>query len=589
MNVFDLFAKLSLDSSDYEKGLDTAETQGKNFGKGLASAAKVGVTAVAAVGTAAVAAGTELVKATGEVAEYGDNIDKMSQKIGISAEAYQEWDAVLQHCGASVDSLQPAMKTLSTQAQQGNEAFQKLGISVDEVANLSQEELFAKVVAGLQNMEEGTERTYIASQLLGRGATELGALFNTSAEDTQAMIDRVHELGGVMSNDAVKSAAAYQDQLQDMQTAFDGIKRNLIGEFMPAITDVMGGLTDIFAGDYDEGLDKISEGISNLVEKLTDIIPKALEIGVGIIEALSTSIIENVPAMMPALTQLVMDTASMIIEQLPMLATAAISIIQQLAAGISDALPQLIPTVVDVVLEVVEVLIDNADELVDSAVAIIMALANGLIDALPRLLDKAPIIIAKLVNAIIVTSEQLTAAAIQLIATLALGLIQALPDLLSVAPILIADFVDVFLNDGLPKIMDCGFQLIEGLWEGIKDAIPNLLSKIPSLMMKIVNKVKSVFGIHSPSKVFAGIGENLALGLDQGWEDEIGNVTDNIDASVQSAIPTSINIPAVSAAGAGSLAGVGGDIVIPVYIGQSRIDEIVVTANQIANYRNGGR
>ena len=90
MDVFDLVAKLKLDSSGYEEGLQNAETKGLTFGSGLKKAATVGAAAVAAVGTAAIAAGTALAKGTGDVAAYGDNIDKMSQKMGISAQAYQE-------------------------------------------------------------------------------------------------------------------------------------------------------------------------------------------------------------------------------------------------------------------------------------------------------------------------------------------------------------------------------------------------------------------------------------------------------------------------------------------------------------------
>ena len=109
---------------------------------------------------------------------------------------------------------------MANAVENGNKAFQRIGLTQEELANMSQEEIFDATIAGLQNVEDETERTYLAGQLLGRGATELGALLNTSAEETQAMKDRVHELGGVMSDEAVKSAAAYQDQLQDMKTAF---------------------------------------------------------------------------------------------------------------------------------------------------------------------------------------------------------------------------------------------------------------------------------------------------------------------------------------------------------------------------------
>ena len=101
---------------------------------GLAiGAAKVGAAAVAATGAAVVAATGAMVKGTASVAQYGDNIDKMSQKMGISAQAYQEWDAIMQHSGTSIDALKPSFKTLAQQAQKGGEAFTRLGISEAEV------------------------------------------------------------------------------------------------------------------------------------------------------------------------------------------------------------------------------------------------------------------------------------------------------------------------------------------------------------------------------------------------------------------------------------------------------------------------
>ena len=89
MNVFDLFAKISLDTSEYDEGLDAESKKTSSFaskiGGGLKTAAKIGVGAIAAVGTAATAMTGAMVKGASQVAAYGDNIDKMSQKMGLSA------------------------------------------------------------------------------------------------------------------------------------------------------------------------------------------------------------------------------------------------------------------------------------------------------------------------------------------------------------------------------------------------------------------------------------------------------------------------------------------------------------------------
>ena len=133
---------------------------GSIFSEKLVSTIK---TVVAAAGIGA-AISTAIGK-VGDLAAMGDTIDKQSQKIGISAKAYQEWDAVLQHSGSSISAMQGAMKKLTSEAASGSDAFQKLGISQEEAMSLSQEDLFGRVIEGLQGMEGGTERAALAQEV----------------------------------------------------------------------------------------------------------------------------------------------------------------------------------------------------------------------------------------------------------------------------------------------------------------------------------------------------------------------------------------------------------------------------------------
>lgn len=281
MNIFDLVAKLTLDSSEYEKQLQGAGEKTKSFAssgfetfKGYAA---VGVKSLAAVGTAAAGAGAALFSAVGSVASAGDNIDKMSQKLGMSATAYQEWDAIMRHSGTTIDVMQASMKTLASAAETSKDAFNELGLSQEKIASLSQEKLFAETIKALQNVEDDTRRTYLAGQLLGRGATELGALLNTSAEDTEKMRREVHKLGGVLSDDAVKASAKYQDSLQDMQTAAKGLLRGAMAKAMPSITKAFQKLGRYISGP--EGK-KIQTQIAGIIETLakgaTRAIPRLL-------------------------------------------------------------------------------------------------------------------------------------------------------------------------------------------------------------------------------------------------------------------------------------------------------------------------
>lgn len=286
---------------------------------------------VAGIGTAVGGAIKSAISGIGSLAEYGDNIDKLSQKMGLSAEAYQEWDAVMQHSGTSMESMKSSMKTLANAAEGGNKAFEAIGLTLEEVGNMSQQELFEATIAGLQGVEDSTQRTYLAGQLLGKGATELGALLNTSAEDTQAMRDRVHELGGVMSDDAVKAAAAYQDSLQDMQTAVSGLGRGMLAEFLPAATQIMDGITMIFSGDSGQGVAMISDAIISIGTKIGEAIPGIVSVAGDLIAQLGGAIIDHLPDILEAGLKIGGELLTGLVNAIPDILAKIPEILKQLA------------------------------------------------------------------------------------------------------------------------------------------------------------------------------------------------------------------------------------------------------------------
>ena len=460
------------------------EKGGKTWSASFGGAAKGAVTAVTAVTAATAAMGAAVVKSASDTAAYGDNIDKMSQKMGMSAAAYQEWDAVMQHSGTSMETMKASMKTLANAAESGNEAFATLGITEQELATLNQQELFERTIAGLQNMEDGTQRTYVAGQLLGRGATELGALLNTSAEDTQAMRDRVHELGGVMSDEAVKAAAAYQDSLQDMQTAMQGLSRGLTQEFMPGIKTAMDGLTELFTGNTDSGIALISQGVDSLLANLTEQLPRFMEIGMGIIEALGTAIIENLPKLAESAIKIITELVKKLIENLPKVIDAAMQIIGAIADGLIQALPELIPALVEVTLTIVEKLTDPdvLTKMIEAAFKIIGALAEGLIKALPTLIEKVPQIIGNLIKCILEFLPQLLESGVKLIAELAKGVLEG------------AGSVIKAIGDLMGKVRDAIHEKVEAAKQWGADLIQNFISGITSKVSGLWNTIKSIAG-----------------------------------------------------------------------------------------------
>lgn len=491
MNVFDLMAKLTLDKSEYESGLDTAEQSAGNFASkfasGMGTAAKAGALAIGALGTGVAVASKAFINGAGDVAEYGDKIDKASQKIGISAQAYQEWDFIAQHSGTSMDTLKTSFKTLANQAQSGAEEFKKIGLSLDDVAKMSTEDLFSAVVSGLQNMEEGTERTAVASKLLGRGALELGALLNTSAEDTEAMRKQVHDLGGVMSDEGVKAAARYQDSLQNMQTSMAGLKNNLMGTFLPSIADVMDGLAAMFSGDS-SGMQAVNRGIDNMVQLIADGAPKVLEVGGQLISALAEAIMENLPKIIDAASDVSLTLVQSLISGLPDILQSGIQIIGSLVDGLTEALPDLIPAAVDAIITIAENLVENVDKIIEAAGKIILALGSGLIKALPKLVSKLPEIGKAILKGLA----------------------------------------------SIPKaVFDIGVHIVEGLWEGIKSVGSWIGDKVGGFFGGIVDGVKGFLGIHSPSRLFAQLGQFTAEGFGEGFDDKFADVKKAMEDEMQ--------------------------------------------------------
>lgn len=545
MDVFDLFAKIGLDTSSYEQGLKESKGQLSSFGGAIGGVAKTAVAGFATITTSAIAVGGEMAKLAGETAAYGDNIDKASQKLGVSAEFYQEWDAVLQHSGTSMSAMTGTFKTLAKATQNASKeqaaAFEELGISLDDVSAMSAEEAFTTVVSKLQEMPESTERAMIAQQLLGKGAMEMGALLNTSAEDTQAMIDTVNQLGGVMSDEAVKSAAAYQDSLQDLTTSMDGIKRSVVGSFLPSMVDLMNGLTGLFSGSED-GLKLFSDGVNNMISALISSIPMVVDTATKIVEALWQGIFDN----------------------LPKVVDAAFEIVTKLADSITSALPELLPAVVEMILIICEHLVspENLGNLIKSALDMVVALAEGLINSLPVLAKEVPKIVETVVTTINGALPELITSAIEImnalvtgiigalpmilsadteiISTMITGLIDAIPDILLAIPQIVKAIADALLNVNWGEV---GGNIIKGIGNGLVAGAKNIGGMISDAGDQLVDGFKDIFGIHSPSTLFRDqVGKFLAMGIGEGFTDEMGNVADDMAKAVPTDFDVNTNV-----------------------------------------------
>lgn len=99
-----------------------------------------------------------------------------------------------------------------------------------------------------------------------------------------------------------------------------------------------------------------------------------------------------------------------------------------------------------------------------------------------------------------------------------------------------------WISNGFKGLVDVGGNLISGLWQGITGAAGTVWNGICDFGSSIVNGFCDFFGIHSPSRVMAGIGEYLSLGLAQGITDETGSVVQGVQDVSDTALSTMMDL-----------------------------------------------
>lgn len=418
------------------------QAAGTKFGSGFGSKMKSGLlmagAGFAALGAAGAAA---LGKSISDVSQYGDHVDKMSQKIGFSAEGFQKWDYVLNHAGTSIDSMAPVMKKLSTSAVENSDAFQKLGISQEEVASMSQEELFGKTIEALSGMEEGAERTALASKLLGKGASELAPLINGGTDAINEQMEMAEKYGMVMSDDAVKASADFVDAQTALQGTMTGFKNRVTAEFLPAATDVVNGIAKMFAGDM-TGLDDIKNGISEFVGSLAQHVPEMIARGGEMIVGFITGVAERLPEM----------------------ATAAAEAIKGFAAGFGQES-------------------EGGSELLAKAGELMMTLGSAL-------LDSAGIIIPALIDAIwsFITNTDWFGLGSQVVT----GIINAFNNLFPKAiEIVKKAVINIAERLGFTGVV----EKVRSVFNSVKERIIGPVEEAKSLVSSAIEKIKGFFPI----------------------------------------------------------------------------------------------
>lgn len=228
--------------------LKNTEKQGESTASKLGDIAKKGVMVGTAVAAGVATAAGALVGMVTKTSETADRIDKLSAKTGLSKQAFQEWDYVLGQNGIEIEKMQTGMKTLTANmdaAAAGNEnmagAFDSLGVSVTNADGSlrGQEETMNDVILKLADMPNGTEKARLATELFGKAGVELMPMLNNGAEGIEELKNRSHELGLVMSDEAVNAGVVFGDTLDDVKDSLGMVATKVGSEVMPIVQKML--------------------------------------------------------------------------------------------------------------------------------------------------------------------------------------------------------------------------------------------------------------------------------------------------------------------------------------------------------------
>lgn len=605
------------------------------FGKVLKTTGKVALAASAAVATGI---GVITKMAVSNYAEYEQLVGGVETLFGASADKVKQYAAeAYQTAGMSANDYMTNVTSFSASllqslggdtekaAEVANRAMidmsdnaNKMGTNMESITNAYQG--FAKQnYTMLDNLKLGyggtkseMERLIADSAALTDVQKQLGVTVDANDMSFGNIVNAISVMQasmGIAGTTSAEALGTISGSLNMTKAAWDNLLTgianpnadlgSLIGDLVTSATAAVNNLIPV-----------VQQALVGVVQFVGEVIPPIIDMLPGLLEQL-------VPVALSAFG----NVMGALFGALPQLLDVALGAIMTIANGLSTNLPTIIPYVVDIILQIANTLMANLGDLLIAAVEIILAIVQGLTNATPTLLAQAPVIIQNLSDSIIKAAPLLLSATVQIINIMVSGIIQNLPQLITASVQIMTTLVNGIIAN-LPVLIQAagqcissfqesfgsidwgtlGTNIINGIVSGISSSASAIATAARNAAKAALDSAKSLLGIKSPSRVFrdqvgAMIGEGMALGI----EDSEGAVNKALaelsnDTTAQAQVTVAANArnglaPAYSEAYAyqTQLAGAGGDIVIPVYIGQRKIEQIVVNAINKNNYKSGGR
>lgn len=406
-------------------------------------------------------------------------------------------------------ALRNIILSLSAPTDKAAAKMEELGVAAyDNEGNLrSLNDIFTDLNGALSTMTQG-EQTDVLNTLFNKvDLKSANALLANTGERFYELTGYIDDATGSAQNMADVQLDNLQGDITLFQSALEGAQIAISDSLTPTLREFVqfgsdavstlgtafkeGGLTGAM-----EALGTIlSDGIAMITEKL----PEFIEAGMGLLSALGQGLIDNLPMLAQAATEIILNLTQFIIQALPELIQAGFLIISTVAQGLAEALPELIPAVVDMVMQIVQALIDNAPLLLDAALELIEGLAQGLLDALPVLIEALPDIIVGIVDFFVGAIPQIIETGI----TLLTALVEALPEIIDAIVQALPQIIDGIINGligNLPQMIEAGIKLFVALIE----AMPTIITTIVGAIPQIITAVGGALAENSDTIIKAG-------------------------------------------------------------------------------------
>lgn len=373
-----------------------------------------------------------------------------------------------------------------------------------------------------------------------------------SAEELTQAVNHATDAGGKFAGGmeaASKTVAGLTSTLQDNVNAMLGelmqpVSDAMLSTLLPTAIDAVDQLTTAFE---DEGIDGFSRVAGSLIASL------------------SAQLVSYAPQAIPAALAFIAALVTGLLSALPDLTGTAIELVGALLLGIADQLPGIITAAMSALLGIVDTITspESITLLIQAAMQLMLALARGLIAAIPQLIDAVPGIITNLVESFYAMLPEIIGVGIEIVIALASGLVSNAGHITAAVPRLVETIVRGFLA-AVKSYWDIGKSIVDGIRQGITEQWQRLKSDVSNLFTGLVSWIKNLLGIHSPSRVFADIGQNMAAGIGDGWASTIGDINRQIGESLQPQYVIGVDLQGLYAQAAtlqaAAAPGAGGDI-----------------------------